>query len=128
MRFLKWQINSDEREYYIEKVNKPLIKAIVLLANRYPEPTMENLLHPNSQWLLKKLEKYLEYEGNPRIAEVVKALLRIVIAKLEHSPNYRDRISWWVEDTKGWKPRSYNHPKRLWNEPKPYGGKKVKED
>lgn len=118
---LKREINKDNREYYIEKVNKPLFKAIVLLSKRYPKPTMENLSHPNSKWLLGRLKKYLEYEGNPRVAEVVTALVRIAIAKIDHSPNWRDRASWWVEDTEGWKPRSYNHPVNQWNEPKPYG-------
>ena len=121
MAFLKHEINAFHRERYI-KVNNALMKAIVILGNRYPEPTVENLLHPNSRWLLRRMEKYLEYEGNRRLAEIVKAVLRIVIAKLEHSPNYRDRISWWVEDTEGWKPRAYNHPVQCWNEPKPYGG------
>ena len=122
--FLKNEINkSGRRDYYIEKVNKPLLKALILLGKRYPEPTMENLNHPNARWLLKRLGKYLEYEGNSRVAGAVTALVRIIIVKLEHSPNYRDRISWWVEDTEGWKPRSYNHPVNQWNEPKPYGGK-----
>lgn len=123
MKLLKHQINSDDREYYIEKVNKPLLKVLALLSKRYPEPIMENLNHPNARWLLRRLGKYLKYEGNPRIAEAVKALVRIIIVKLEHSPNYRDRISWWVEDTGGWKGRSYNHPVNDWNEPKPYGGR-----
>lgn len=121
VRLLKHLINSDDRQFYIEKVNRPLFKAIVFLSKRYPQPTMENLSHHNSKWLLRRLEKYLEYEGNPRVAEVVTALVRIAIAKIDHSPNWRDRVSWWIEDTEGWKPRSYNHPVNLWNEPKPYG-------
>ena len=123
MRLLKWQINSDSREYYIEKVNRPLLKAITILGNRYPEPTMENLGHSNSRRLLEILHTYLEYEGNERLASLGKALFRILIAKVEHSPNYRDRVSWFFEmiEKCGWKPRSYNHPVNLWNEPKPYG-------
>jgi len=122
---LKHEVNALHRSFYVEKVNKPLVKAIVILGNRYPEPRMEELSHPNSKWLLRKLEKYLEYEGNPYVKKVVKALVRIAITKLEHSPNWRDRISWWVEDTEGWKPRSYNHPVNDWNEPKPYGGEGI---
>ena len=123
MTLLRHQINRIDRNYFIEKVNVPLLKALVLLSKRYPEPTMENATHPNSRWLLRRLEKYLEYEDLGRIAEAVTALVRIIIAKIEHSPNYRDRISWWLEDTEGWKPRSYGHPVNGWNEPKPYGGK-----
>lgn len=125
MRLLKHQINSDDREYYIEKVNGPLLKAIIILGNRYPEPTMENLCHPNSKRLLAILYTYLEYEGNDRLRVLGKAVFRILIAKHEHSPNYRDRISWFFEmiDNSGWKLRSYNHPVNQWNEPKPYGGR-----
>lgn len=123
MRLLKWQINSDDRQYFIDKVNAPLFKAITLLGNRYPEPTMENLGHSNSRRLLLILNKYLEYEGNDHLRALGKVAFRILIAKHEHSPNYKDRISWFFEmiAESGWKPRSYNHPVNLWNEPKPYG-------
>ena len=141
MTLLKHQVNAFGREYYMEKVNKPILKAIVvfgrsaswlqmLLASieivrsvrKYPRPTLENVQHPNSKWLLRRLALYLEYEGMSRIAMVVIVLVTGAIVKNEHSPNYRDRISWWFEDTSGWKPRSYNHPVNGWNEPKPYGG------
>ena len=120
---LKREINADNRDYYVEKVNAPLYKAITILGNRYPEPTMENLLHPNSKKLLEILNTYLEFEGNDRLSKLAKALFRILIAKHEHSPNFRDRISWFFEMVGkcGWKQRSYNHPVNDWNEPKPYG-------
>ena len=123
VRLLKHQINSDDRGYYIEKVSRPLLKAITILGNRYPEPTMENLSHSNSRRLFEIFNKYLEYEGNDHLRILSKALFRILISKIEHSPNYGDRFSWFVEElvNSGWKPRSYNHPVNLWNEPKPYG-------
>jgi len=121
---IKHEINALHREYYIEKVNEPLLKAITILGNRYPEPTMENVLHPNTKKLIGLGERYLRWEGNPRIAKLLKALIRIVVDKIEHSPNYRDRFSVLIELIKetDWKPRSYNHPVNDWNEPKPYGG------
>lgn len=123
IQLLKRQINSDERQYYIDKVNAPLFKAITILGNRYPVPTMENLQHPNSKRLLEIYNKYLEYEESHRLRALGNALFRIVIAKNEHSPNFRDRISWFFEmvGKSGWKPRSYNHPVNDWREPKPYG-------
>lgn len=124
MVLLKHEINSIDRDYYIDKVNAPLLKAIVFLASRFPEPAMENVVHPNAKRLLEVQQKYLQYEANPRLQVIVKAVLRIVIAKLDHSPNYRDRISWFVEEVpKGWKARSLNHPVNDWNESKPYGGR-----
>jgi hypothetical protein len=141
---LKHEVNAHHRQFYIDKVNGPLVKAISVFAKgaswlgmllslieivrdvrRYPDPTMANVLHPNSKLLLSVLEKYGSFEGNNRIAEVVKVLVKVIVVKLEHCPNYRDRISWWVEVVpKGWKPRSLNHPEHDWNEPKPYGGNK----
>ncbi len=122
---LKHEVNAHSRNFYIEKVNAPLVKAITILANRYPEPTMENVLDPNCKELLRMRDQYLAWEGNVRVAELVKAFFRIGINKIEHSPNYRDRASVLVEMIKAcnWKPRALNHPEHNWNEPKPYGGR-----
>ena len=120
---LKHEVNAWHRQYYIDKVNEPLLKAITILGNRYPMPTEENVLHPNSKKLVVIWKKYLEYEGNLRVGTVVSALFRIAICKLEHSPNYRDRLGWFVEELAkcDWKSRAYNHPVNDWKEPKPYG-------
>jgi len=125
MVVLKHEINSNRRQFYIDKVNAPLLKAVTILGNRYPEPTAGNVLHPNSKRLVEILDKYIAFEGNSRVKQIVLAVARIVIDKLEHSPNYRDRISFFAEELRGgdWKPRSYNHPQHDWNEPKPYGGR-----
>ncbi|KKM30270.1 hypothetical protein LCGC14_1566130, partial [marine sediment metagenome] len=48
IEFLKPLINKVNRDYFIEKVNEPLVRAITLLANRYPEPTRINCYHPNT--------------------------------------------------------------------------------
>ncbi len=122
---LKHDVNAFRRGYFIDKVNAPLVKAIVLLANRYPEPTMENVLDPNSKELLRIQDEYLAWEGNKRVAELVRAFFRIAIGRIEPSPNYRDRASVLVELIKAcdWKPRALNHPEHDWAEPKPYGGR-----
>lgn len=121
-KLLKRQINSDERAHFI-KVNNSLLFVVCKLANLFPKPTMDNLQHPNSKRLLGIAERYEKYEGNARVKRIVTAVLRILISKIEHSPNYRDRFSWFIEElmASGWKPRSYNHPVNAWNEPKPYG-------
>ncbi len=122
---LKHEINLLNPQYYIEKVNAPLLKAITILGNRYPEPTIDNVLHPNSKRLVEIRDKYCRYEGDGRVKALVMAALRILISKIEHSPPYRDRFGWFVEELRAgeWKPRAYNHPQRDWNEPKPYGGR-----
>jgi len=122
---LKHEVNAHHRDFYIEKVNLPLFKAITILGNRYPEPTVENVLHPNSKRLVEILEKYARFEGNGRVGGIILSMARVVINKLEHSPNWRDRISFFAEELRAgeWKNRSYNHPQHNWNEPKPYGGR-----
>ncbi len=126
-KILKHEVNCFNREFYIEKVNEPLVKAIVLLAKRYPEPTMENVLDPNCKELLRMRDKYLSWERNERIAKLVEAFIRIAVNKIEHSANYRDRASVWVELIKAcnWKSRALNHPEHEWAEPKPYGGRRL---
>lgn len=106
-------------------MNNALLKAVTILGRKYPRPTMDNVVHPNSKRLLEIQEKYRRYEGNERVGQLVDVVLRILIAKIEHSPNYRDRFSWFVEELmkSGWKPRSYGHPVNYWNEPKPYGNR-----
>ena len=124
MSLLRHQINNDDREYYIEKVNEPLLIAITALALCYPEPTMENVCWPDSKRLLEIRDKFLEYEGNERLRKLGKALFRLLIDKIEHSPAYRYRFSWLLEElAEGMKPRPLGHPTHFWNEPKPYGGR-----
>ncbi len=124
MALLKHEINAFHREYYIEKVNAPLLKAVTILGNRFPEPTMDNVLDPNSRRLLGILEKYKRFETNDRVKAIILAGARVIIDKLEHSPNWRDRISFFAEELRAgeWRSRALNHPEHDWNEPKPYGG------
>ena len=121
---LKHEVNAFHRQFYIDKVNAPLYKAISILGYRYPEPTLDNVLHPNSKRLVGILEQYNLFEGNSRIKFIINAVARVVINKLEHSPNWRDRIGFFAEELRAgeWKSRSLNHPQHDWNEPKPYGG------
>ncbi len=121
---LKHIINSHERDKFI-RVNERLFGMVTPIANMFPDPRKHEIFHPNSKRLVAILEKYLELEDNPRIERVITAVVRVVVAKLEHSPNWRDRILWWGEKLRegDWKIRSLNHPERDWNETKPYGGR-----
>jgi len=121
---LKREINSINRQYYIEKVNAPLFKAITILGNRYPTPTMENVGHPNTRRVLEILSEYNRYDTNIRRRTIINTAIRIVVSKIEHSPNWRDVFCWWVDRLRRgeWKPRSLGHPHNDWNEPQPYGG------
>ncbi len=125
MKILKHEVNAWNRAKYI-KVNDALLKAGVILGNRYPDPREYEVLHPNHVKLVGILEKYIGFEGNGRIKKIIMAAMRILINKVEHCPNYRDRFSWFVEEliACNWKPRSLNHPEHDWKEAKPYGVKR----
>jgi len=120
---LKHIVNSHEREKFI-KVNDTLFNMVTPIANIFPDPRTHTIYHPNSKRLVEILDEYEEFEGNQRVLKVVTAVVRVVINKLEHSPRWRDVITWWGEKLRegDWKSRSLNHPKHNWNEPKPYGG------
>ena len=111
-----YQDMKERIDYFVEKVNEPLAKAIVILAGRYPEPTRENLVHPNSLILLDILDEYLQHDTNERRRELFKAVFRIAIAKYEHSPNYRYPIDFILKEifVREWKPWNPNRQLNYW--------------
>jgi len=116
-------MSHGETKVHAVKVNKAMLKAIILLANRYEEPTHENVLHPNSHILLDIRDKFLEYETNPSRRELFCAVFRVVIHKNE-DPYYGRRLDWLIEmiANSDWVTRPCDYPNEYWNEPEPYGG------
>lgn len=86
------------RQYVIEKVKKPLLKAIVILARRYPEPTRGNTVHPNSHILLDIRDRFFGHERNKSRDELFRAIWKIFIDEYEHDPYYRQRIDGVLEE------------------------------
>lgn len=121
--FIKHEVNSSRRQYFI-KVNETLEYAIVPICNLFPEPKMDNVAQSNSRRLLEIMEEYKKWERNWRVGAIIHAVMRVVINKIEHSPNWRDRIYFLAEKLREgeWKGRALNHPEHDWAEPKPYGG------
>ena len=141
--FLKNQMLQGEgRAYIIDKVKKPLQMGLVgciprgnrflarvyLLWNvwlivrgisRYPEPTRENTLHPNSHRLLDVEDKFFQYFKNNGKKELWKAVWRLVICEYEHDPHYRYLGDFILDEINksGWLPRS-NMVLPYWEEPK----------
>lgn len=124
MTLLRHEINSTNREKYI-KANTVTMKALAFCAKLFPDPKDYIVQHPNTLRLLELLDEYNKYEGMGRRRVVINAAVRIVVDKIEHSPNWRDVFCWWVDRLRAgkWKECSYNHPVNGWNEPKPYGRK-----
>jgi len=116
MRLLKHIINSDRRDYIIEKVNAPLLWLIIKYANRYPEPTPENVVHPNSHRLLEFRDEFFKYWKTDRSSALYKSLWKVVIVKYEHSPNWRNMLDWlfMVVGESDWKPFNPNRQMHQW--------------
>ena len=117
----------DLRGYVIDKVKKPIKKAITILANRYPQPTKENTLNPNTHILLDIQDRFFQHETLPERKEMFRAIFKLFIAEYEHDPYYRSRINWVIEELVEatmdgkWLPRGANRPINYWKEDKPFG-------
>ncbi len=105
----------DRRQYVIDKVKAPIMKALIVLANRLKiEPTKQNTFHPNTHVLIDIWDKFFQTVELSR-EPLFRAVSKIVISEYEHDPYYRDRINIFLEllveaMLKGnWKPRPLNH-------------------
>ncbi len=110
----------DNRQYVIDKVNAPILKALVILANRLPKINKQNTVDPNTHVLIDNWDKFFEMEDNQTREPLFRALRGITLAKHETDPYYRDRINVHAEllveailDGK-WKPRPLNSPPSCW--------------
>lgn len=122
MILLRHEINSTNREKYI-RASDIAMKALVPISKLFPDPDKFLIQHPNTKRLVEILKEYNEFDKNERRKVVINAAVRLVIDKIEHSPNWRDVFCWWIDRLRGgpWKQCSYNHPVNDWKEPKPYG-------
>jgi len=113
---LKHVINAQQRDFFIEKVNAPLVKAIIILAGRYPEPTHENVLHPNSHILLELRDEFFRCWDTGGRTMLFQALWRVLIVKYEHSPNYRNMLDWLIMMLlkSNWKPWNPTRQMSMW--------------
>ncbi len=101
--------------YFQYQANKPLLKAIVTLGGRYPEPTHNNVEYQNSHRLLDMEVEFFERWDVGNRKPLLKILWRILIVKYEHSPNWRHMLDWVImmipED---WKPFNPHRQMELW--------------
>ena len=113
-------INGIRRDYFIKEVNIPLVVKIMELADKYPEPTHDNVVYPNSHRLLEIQDSFFEHWDFESRNPLVKALFRVVINKYEHSAPYRNALDWFVMVVQqDWKPFNYNRQMRCWKGVKP---------
>lgn len=120
-RFLfKWILRGSTRQYVIDKIKKPMMKAIITLASRYPEPIRENTRIQNTHILLEIKDKFFECEDNPCRKALFEALWKILIIEYEHDIYYRQRIDWMLEQIieSEWDFKKKNYPEKCWKEPR----------
>lgn len=119
MNLSDWML-KEQRQYVIDKIKKPIMKALVILANRLPEPTNENTILPNTQTMIRIWDKFLSMEDNAGREPLFKALKKVTVSEHEHDRYYKDRMQvWfelWMEEVLmgNWKPRSLGHPDSCW--------------
>ena len=111
---------QDQRQYVIDKFKKPLMKTLIILANRLPEPTKQNTNHQNTDVLIDVWDKFLEMEDNPGRLPLFKAARKVDICEPCHDPYYRDRkqvyFELWLDEVLAgnWKPRPPSYPMDCW--------------
>jgi hypothetical protein len=91
------EINIRRRQFFIEKVQAPLLSKVLKLAKLYPEPTIDKVRTHNGKVWLEIFDEILRYEANPRLREIEEAGKRLVIGKHESSNNYAERMAVLVE-------------------------------
>lgn len=97
---------KEDIKYFEDEVNAPIAWLVHLYAKRYPQPTHENCVHPNSHILLDlEVEFFKDWDFKGR-TQLLEDLWKIVIVKYEHSPNWRYCLDWFIMmvQKSGWKP------------------------
>lgn len=109
---LKQDILGWRRVYFMDKVKNPLKKALDSLTNsdkglltriialiqvvrmvrRYPEPTKENTVNPNSHVLIDIWDTFLKNEKLGISRQIWGALKKITVCEYEHDPYYKERM------------------------------------
>jgi hypothetical protein len=120
--YITWWTLSYKRKYVIDKIKAPLLKAITVLASRYPEPTKTRTTAKNTHNLLDIQKRFFEYENNSGRDALLRAIWRIFIIEYEHDKYYRHRIDWIIEEIVKmvndgvWESREPQKPLRNWRE------------
>ena len=125
------------RQYVIDEIKTPLMKAIVELskcgsrlgmlialiqiiriAKKYPQPTKDHTLLPRTHILIDIQDKFFEHEDNPGRDALFRAIWRMFIVEYEHDPYYRARIDWVINEIKsnGWGDELIKTSTKCWKE------------
>ena len=117
-RWICWWMLFSRRQYVIDKIKRPLVNAITILASRYPEPTKDHTSLARTHILLDIQDKFFKHEDNPSRDALFRALWRMFIVEYEHDPYYRYRIDWVIEELRksNWEDSPTAHETSCWKE------------
>jgi len=136
MNTLIREILETKREYYADKVKKPLLKAItsigkgsfftrflvileiIRLARKYPDPSKQTTVFNNTHIILKIIEKHNKLHKNPSRRALIDIALRVLACEVEHDGYYSFLHDWYVMELlkNEWKPERRGFPMyRYWD-------------
>uniref|UniRef100_A0A6H1ZUF0 Uncharacterized protein n=1 Tax=viral metagenome TaxID=1070528 RepID=A0A6H1ZUF0_9ZZZZ len=110
------EILRNKRDYYI-KVKKCLIKALITIACRYPEPNRENTVFPNTRKLIDIRDEFRKNLHDSQREHLFEAAFRVLIDEYEHDGFYSFMLDQMYEEMKkrDWQPQKRGFPMhRYW--------------
>lgn len=115
---------NKKREFTVQ-AKAFLMATLVRISRRYPEPTLDNVLHPNTKVLIRVWDKFFMYEDNSQRVDLFKAIRKVMLCEYEHDGYYRYRMDFFLEELikavndGSWKRRPIGRPIRgkNWGEP-----------
>lgn len=120
-------LHNPLRQYFVNMVKAPLLKAIISLAEKYPEPTKENTDSVVAHALIDCFASFKEH--NKVRPALFHAVSKVIPDEVEHDSVYSDLFQVFLEYiiesilAGTWQPRPLGKPApRYWSETPPYGG------
>ena len=89
---------SPLRQFFIKKVKAPLMKVLIMVADRIPEITKKNTTNVNTHILIDIFEDFFKHERNTDRDKMFRAAFKIFLLEIEHDRYYRDRFNWFIEE------------------------------
>ena len=103
------------RGFMIRFAKRPLRLAMIAIAKKWPEPTRDNCVRPNTHKLLDIRDKFFRHDSNSDRQDMFEAAFKIFICIYEAHAYYSQRFDWVMEQllNSGWATND-NNPSKCW--------------
>ena len=104
------------RGFMIRFAKRPLRLAMIAIAKKWPEPTRDNCVRPNTHKLLDIRDKFFQHDSNyGKRRGMFEAAFKIFICIYEAHAYYSQRFDWVMEQllNSGWATND-NNPSKCW--------------